>query len=78
MEVVAVGTAGAAGPDRQYARLQQHCALCTYATRALYRTWAELFVQTRREVKGVVRAEKRGGKLAVPPTCPVVRDLRTL
>ena len=38
LEALAVGTAGAAGPDRQYAGLKQHCILCTDAARALYRT----------------------------------------
>ena len=35
LEAVAVGTAGAAGPDRQYAGIKQHCVLYTDATRAL-------------------------------------------
>ena len=78
LEAVTVGTAGAAGPDRQYTGLRQHCALYTEATRALYRTRAELMRQSRREVKGAVRAEKRGGKLAAPPNIPAGRDLRTL
>ena len=68
LEAVAVGTAGAAGPDRQFAGLKRHCALYTDATKALYRTRAELLVQRRREIKGAVRAEKRGGKLAAPQT----------
>ena len=75
LEAVAVGTAGAAGPDRQFTGLKQHCVLYTDATRALYRTRAELLRQVRREVKGAVRAEKRGGKLAVPPDIPTGRDL---
>ena len=78
LEAVTVGTAGAAGPDRQYTGLRQHCVLYTDATRALYRTRAELMRQSRREVKGAVRAEKREGKLAAPPDIPVGRDLRTL
>ena len=71
-------TAGAAGPDRQFAGLKRHCALYTDATRALYRTRAELLVQRRRELKGAVRAEKRGGKLAALPDIPAGKDLRTL
>ena len=59
-------TAGAAGPDRQYAGLRQCCVLYTDATRALCRTRVELWALNRREVKGAVRAEKRGGKLAAP------------
>ena len=78
LEAVTVGTEGAAGPDRQYTGLRQHCVLYTDATRALYRTRAELMRQSRREVKGAVRAEKRGGKLAAPPDIPAGRDLRTL
>ena len=77
LEAVTVGTAGTAGPDRQYTGLRQHCVLYTDATRALYRTRAELLRQSRREVKGVVRAEKRGCKLAAPPDIPAGRDLRT-
>ena len=60
LETVAIGMAG---PDRQYAGLRQHCVLYTDATRALYRTRAELLAQTRRELKSAVLAEKRGGKL---------------
>ena len=78
LEAMTVGTAGAAGPDRQYTGLRQHCVLYTDATRALYRTRAELIRQSRREVKGAVRAEKRVGKLAAPPDIPSGRDLRTL
>ena len=70
LEAVAAGTAGAAGPDRQFTGLKQHCVLYTDATRALYRTRAELLRQIRREVKGAVRAEKKGGKLAAPPGHP--------
>ena len=78
LEAVTVKTAGAAGPDRQYTGLRQHCVLYTDATRALCRTRAELLKQSRRKVKGAVRAEKRGGKLAAPPDIPAGRDLRTL
>ena len=60
LEAVAVGTAGAAGPDRQFAGLKRHCVLYTDATRALYRTRAELLVQRRRDLKEAIRAEKRG------------------
>ena len=75
---MAVGTAAAAGPDRQCTGLKQHCVLYTDATRALYRTRAELLRQNRSEVKGAVRAEKRRGKLAAPPDIPAGRDIRTL
>ena len=75
LEAVAVGTAGAAGPDRQFTGLKQHCGLYTDATRALYRTRAELLRQIRSEVKGAVRAEKRGGKLAAPPDVPAGRGI---
>ena len=78
LEAVTGGTEGAAGPDRQYTGLRQHCTLYTDATPALYRTRAELMRQSRKEVKGAVRAEKRGGKLAAPPAIPAGRDLRTL
>ena len=61
LEAAVVGTASAAGPDRQYTGLKQDCVLYTAATRALYRTRAELLQQIRREVKGAVRAKKRGG-----------------
>ena len=64
LEAVVVGTAGAAGPDRQYTELRQHYVLYTDATRALYRTRAELLAQTCRELKDAVRADKIGGKLA--------------
>ena len=74
----AMGTAGTAGSDRQYAGLKQHCVLYTDAARALYRTWAELLAQTCREPKGAVRAEKKGGKMAAPNDIPAGGDLRTL
>lgn len=45
--------------------------LYTDATRALYRTRAELLVQNHRKLKSTVRAEKRGGKLAAPSDIPV-------
>ena len=60
LALVAVGTAGAARPDRQFTGLKRHCVLYTDATRALYRTRAELLMQRRKEVKGAARAEKRG------------------
>ena len=55
LEAVAVGAVGAAGLDRQCTGLRQYCVLYTDATRALYRTRAELLAQTRRELKGAVR-----------------------
>ena len=60
LQVVAVGTAGVAGPDRQYAWLKQHCVLYTDATRPLYRTKAGLLAQTCREIKGAVRGQAGG------------------
>ena len=45
---------------------------------ALYRTREEFLTQTHGELKGAIRAEKRGGELAAPPTAPAGRGLRTL
>ena len=56
----------------------RQCVLYTYATRALYRTRADLLAQVCREVKGAVRAKKRGGKLEAPPPGPAGKNLKML
>ena len=60
LQAVAVGNAGVAGPDRQYAGLKQQCVLYTDATRARYRMKAELLAQTCREIKEAVRGQAGG------------------
>ena len=44
----------------------------------IYRARTKLLAQKIVEIKGAVRAEKRGGKLTASSTVPAGRDLRTV
>ena len=70
LEAVAIATKGPTITNRQYVRLRLRCKLYTKATRALYRTRAELLVQGRREIRHAVRVKKTPSRRATPNEGP--------